>query len=581
MALKQHLYIIQPNSSQKVVNIQHDVLIVGGGLAGMRAALEASDHIDTAIISKTHPLRCHSVAAEGGIAASLGKDDSWEKHMADTVKGSDFLADQDAVEILAKEAPSAIYEFEHWGVLFSRQPDGRIAQRDFGGHSTSRACFAADKTGHALVHEIYAQIMKRMTKVYDEWYALDLVIEDGVCKGVVALDIQNGKVELIKAKSVILATGAYGRVYGVTSNDYASTGDGLALVMRKGLPLEDMEFVQFHPTGLYGIGLLVTEAARGEGGYLVNGRGERFMKKYAPEKMELAPRDITSRAIETEIGEGRGIDGKPYVHLDLRHLGEAKIMEKLPFVRAMCQKQLGIDVMKQPIPVAPTAHYSMGGIPTDTDGRVLGTDMKPIAGLYAAGECACVSVHGANRLGANSLLECVVYGRRAGEHGGAYAKGVSFSRIKGDALGEAKKRIEALFSGRGKERMIALRTEMQEIMGRCGIFKDERGLKEALAAIKILQERYKNISLEDKSRTFNTNLVETMELGSMLDYAEAIIASALSRTESRGAHCRLDHPQRDDKNWLRHTIAYRKDGRLEISHRPVVITKMKPEERKY
>jgi len=550
----------------------------------MRAAIEASTYADTAIVSKTHPLRCHSVAAEGGIAAALGNtvEDSWEDHMRDTVKGSDFLADQDAVEIMVREAPKAIYELEHWGVLFSRLDDGRLAQRFFGGYTKPRVCFASDKTGHAMVHELYAQIMKRMTKVYEEWYVLDLIIEDGVCKGVVAWDIPNGKLELIRAKAVLLATGAYGRVYNTTSNDYASTGDGLALALRHGLPLEDMEFVQFHPTGLFGLGLLVTEAVRGEGGYLINGKGERFMKKYAPEKMELAPRDIASRAIETEIKQGRGIDGKPYVHLDLRHLGEEKIKEKLPFVREMCRKQMGIDVIKQPIPVRPTVHYSMGGVPTMVHGEVIDADLKVIPGLYAAGECACISVHGANRLGANSLLECVVFGRRAGEAMGAYAKTISFPEIQDDWLGKAQVSMDALFSSKGEEKMITIRTEMQDAMTEhCGIFREERSLKAGLAKIKKLQEQYKSIMLEDKSKTFNMHLVEVLELGSMLDYAEAIIASALHRNESRGAHARTDHPKRDDKSWLKHILAYRRDGAMAIAYRPVTITITPPEERKY
>ncbi|MBI4150144.1 succinate dehydrogenase/fumarate reductase flavoprotein subunit [Candidatus Woesearchaeota archaeon] len=564
--------------------LQHDILIVGGGLAGMRAALEASKYADTAIVSKTHPLRCHSVAAEGGIAAALGNtvQDSWEDHMYDTVKGSDFLADQDAVEILVKEAPAAIYEFEHWGVLFSRLDDGRLAQRFFGGYAKPRVCFASDKTGHAMVHELYAQIMKRMTKVYEEWYVLDLIIEDNMCKGIVAWDIPNGKLEVIRAKAVLLATGAYGRVYNTTSNDYASTGDGLALALHYGLPLEDMEFVQFHPTGLYSLGLLVTEAVRGEGGYLINGKGERFMKKYAPEKMELAPRDITSRAIETEIKQGRGINEQPYVYLDLRHLGEAKIMEKLPFVREMCRKQMGIDVVKQPIPVRPTVHYSMGGVATTNEGEVITSELKPFSGLYAAGECACVSVHGANRLGANSLLECVVFGKRAGAAMGNYAKATSFAEIKGDWFPKAEECMRALFSGNGKEKMITVRTEMQNAMTEhCGIFREEKSLKTGITKIKKLQQRYTNIILEDTSRTFNTHLVEVLELGSMLTYAEAILVSALNRKESRGAHARTDYLKRDDKNWLKHTLVYKKNNELAIGYRPVVITRIKPEERKY
>ncbi|MBI2136330.1 FAD-binding protein [Candidatus Woesearchaeota archaeon] len=576
--------------------IQHDIIIIGGGLAGMRAAIEAKGKV--AIISKVHPLRSHSCAAEGGIAASLGNSmpDSWEEHMYDTVKGSDFLADQDAVEYMVKEASGEIFALEHMGVIFSRTDDGRIAQRNFGGYSKPRVCYATDKTGHALLHELYSQILKKGVKVYEEWYVLKLIIEpkgineDGskqqVCKGVIALDIKTGNIELIQAKAVLLATGAYGKCYKTTSNDYASTGDGLALVLRESLPLQDMEFVQIHPTGLYKLGLLVTEAVRGEGGYLINGKGERFMKRYAETKMELAPRDITSRAIESEILAGRGIGGKDFVYLDLRHLGKEKIMEKLPFVHEMCAKQMHIDVVTQPIPVRPTVHYSMGGIPVTKECEVLKDSKNRVLGLYAAGECACISVHGANRLGANSLLECVVFGKRAGRMMNLFCANNEIEEIYNQKLlEEEKKKIEELLNTDGKIRMIEVRDELQNTMEKyCWLLRDDRKLKFALETVRDLQKAYSQINIDDKSKTFNTNLIEVLELGSLLKFSEIIVLSALNRKESRGSHTRADFPKRDDIKYLKHFMVSKNEDEatgIKIDERPVVITKHQPEERKY
>ena len=596
--------------------LKHDIIIVGGGLAGMRAAIEAKGSV--AIISKVHPLRSHSCAAEGGIAASIGNsmEDTPQEHMYDTVKGSDFLADQDAVEYMVKEAPGEIYELEHMGVLFSRTEDGKIAQRNFGGYSKPRVCYATDKTGHAMLHELYSQILKKGVKVYEEWFVLKLIIEDEgknedgtpkkVCKGVVAYEITTGKIELFQAKTVLLATGAYGRCYKTTSNDYASTGDGLALCLREGLPLQDMEFVQIHPTGLYKLGLLVTEAVRGEGGYLINGKGERFMEKYAPSKMELAPRDITSRAIETEVLAGYGIDGKDYVYLDLRHLGKEKIMEKLPFVHEMCKKQMHIDVINDPIPVRPTVHYSMGGIPTTKDCEVLQDGKNKVFGLYAAGECACISVHGANRLGANSLLECVVFGKRAGRVMNLFNANNNFFEMKKDYLVEQQQQIDEMFArkdfveqveetnvqkhketksksrNKNKITMVSIRDQLQDAMEKyCFIYREERKLKFGLEIIRNLQEQYPKIILDDKSKTFNTNLIEVLELGSMLAYADVILLAALNRKESRGSHMRLDYKKRNDDIFLQHFLISKRDGKVNLDSRDVIITTYQPEERKY
>ncbi|MFQ6015768.1 MAG: succinate dehydrogenase flavoprotein subunit [Anaerolineae bacterium] len=568
--------------------ITHDMVIVGAGLAGLRAALAATEEggLDVAVISKVHPLRSHSGAAQGGIAAALGNvtpDDGWEMHMWDTVKGSDFLGDQDAIEILVKEAPQTIYEYEHFGAVFSRLPDGRLAQRPFGGHSKPRACFAADRTGHVLLQTLYQQAHRQGVKFYSEWYAVSLVVEEDVCSGLVALDIASGQLHLMRAKAVMFGTGGYGRAYKITTNALANTGDGLSLAYRAGVPLEDMEFVQFHPTGIYGQGILITEAARGEGGYILNKDGERFMQRYAPEKMELGPRDIVARAIQTEIDEGRGIDGKDYVHLDVRHLGAERIMTRLPQIRQLSIDFLGIDPIEAPMMIQPTAHYSMGGIPTDVHGQVIVDDKgTPLKGFFAAGECACVSVHGANRLGTNSLLDATLYGRRAGEAAARYAREVDWPSVPEGALEQTQGEIEGLLAQEGEEKVMALAVELKEtMMINCGIFRDETKLKRALAKIKELQERFTRARVDDKGKVFNTDLLEALELSHMLDFSEVIVVGALARQESRGAHYRTDFPQRDDENWLKHTLAYHTDDGPRLAYKPVVITRFQPEKREY
>ena len=569
--------------------ITHDVIIVGAGLAGMRAALEGCDRDDTAIITKVYPTRSHSGAAQGGVAASLANstDDSWEIHMYDTVKGSDFLGDQDAIEMMVKDAPKAIIEMDHMGCVFSRTEDGRIAQREFGGHSRPRACYAADRTGHALLHALYEQVMKKANKlkIYSEWYVLSLIVEDNVCKGVVTYDIKTGRMEVLRGKAVMFATGGYGRAFSITSNAFASTGDGIIAAYRAGIPLEDMEFVQFHPTGLYGQGILVSEAARGEGGYLVNGKGERFMEKYAKSKLELAPRDIVSRSEQTEINEGRGIDGKDYIYLDLRHLGRDKIMEKLPQVRQLGIDFIGVDCIEKPLPIQPTAHYSMGGIPADKDGQVIIDDKgTKITGFFAAGECACISVHGANRLGTNSLLDALVFGRRTGKALMEFTGNAKLHDINEDKeIASVKGRIDTIMNTSGTESMNNIRNELKEIMmSNCGVFRNKDGLEVCLKKVKELQGRFKKAKVTDKGKTFNSELIETIELQHMLEYSEIIVVSAIAREESRGSHARTDFSKRDDAKWLKHTLSYKKpEGGIELKYKPVTITKHQPEERKY
>lgn len=569
--------------------LTHDVIIVGAGLAGMRAALEVCDKYDTAIITKVYPTRSHSGAAQGGVAASLANstDDSWEIHMYDTVKGSDFLGDQDAIEMMVKDAPNAIIEMEHMGCVFSRTEDGRIAQREFGGHSRPRACYAADRTGHALLHALYEQVMKKANKIkiYSEWYVLSLIVEDNVCKGVVTYDIKTGRLEVLRGKAVLFATGGYGRAFSITSNAFASTGDGIIAAYRAGIPLEDMEFVQFHPTGLYGQGILVSEAARGEGGYLVNGKGERFMEKYAKSKMELAPRDIVSRSEQTEINEGRGIDGKDYIYLDLRHLGRDKIMEKLPQVRQLGIDFIGVDCIEKPIPIQPTAHYSMGGIPADKDGQVIVDDKgTKVTGFFAAGECACVSVHGANRLGTNSLLDALVFGRRTGKALMEFAGNAKLYDVNEDKeISSVRGRIDTIMNTSGTESINVIRNELKEIMmSNCGVFRNKEGLETCLKKVKELQGRFKKAKVTDRGKTFNSELIEAVELQHMLEYSEVIVVSAIAREESRGSHARTDFSKRDDAKWLKHTLSYKKsDGGIELKYKPVTITKHQPEERKY
>jgi len=574
--------------------LEHDVIIVGGGLAGCRAALEikrVEPRLDVAIVAKTHPIRSHSVAAQGGIAAALKNvdpEDSWEAHAFDTVKGSDYLADQDAVAILTREAPDTIIELEHLGVLFSRLPDGRIAQRAFGGHSHRRTCYAADKTGHAMLHELVSNLRRYGVRVYEEWYVLQLICEELEVKGLVMVRLRDQHLEVVRARAVMFATGGYGRVFNTTSNDYASTGDGLGICARAGLPLEDMEFVQFHPTGLYPVGVLISEAVRGEGAYLRNSQGDRFMADYAPKQMELAPRDITSRAIAREIRAGRGLhpDGRaggPCVQLDLRHLGRETIMSRVPFCWEEAHRHLNLDAAEVPIPVRPTAHYSMGGIPVNTDGQVRGSATSLVAGFFAAGECACVSVHGANRLGSNSLLECVVYGRRVGRAIAAYVpsrKQPCFDAQTYYTAAEA--RLQHLLNQRGTLRIASLRQQLQDCMTEhCGVFRTEATLQAGLAQLQDLKAQYGQIYLDDRDRCWNTELIEALELANLLTVGEAILASALHRRESRGAHAREDYPHRDDNQFLHHTLAYSSPAGIDLETLPVVIDRFEPQERKY
>jgi succinate dehydrogenase / fumarate reductase flavoprotein subunit len=564
---------------------KYDTVIVGAGLAGMRAAIEAQAGGSCCVLTKVFPTRSHSGGAQGGIAASLGNEDAddWTVHMFDTVKGSDYLGDQDAIEILVKDAPGAIIELEHMGVPFSRTPEGLIAQREFGGHPRTRACYAADLTGHVILHTLYEQCLRRAVQFFPEYLMLSLILADGACAGVVAMDILTGELHTFMARTVVLATGGYGRAFKITSNSHANTGDGLSIVYRAGLPLEDMEFVQYHPTGLYPSGILVTEGARGEGGYILNGLGERLMSAYAPKMMELAPRDVTSRAIQTEIDQGRGIGGGAYVHLDLRHLGAEKILKRLPQILDLSLRFTGVDVLKEPIPIQPTAHYSMGGIPTDNDSRVLRDAQGTVVrGLYACGECACVSVHGANRLGCNSLLEAVVFGRRAGKAVCNDLPGIEWNSPPADCEDAARKELARLVEGNGGEHFARIRDDLQASMQKnCGIFRCEHPLREQLGIIRGLREHFTRVRLTDTGKRFNTELVEILELRSLLDFSEVIVAGALARKESRGAHYRTDYPRRDDAEWLKHSLARRgPDGPI-FDYTPVRITRYEPKERKY
>lgn len=546
----------------------------------MRAALEASKEVDVAVLSKVHPIRSHSRAAQGGIAAVIDNwarkvGDSLESHIFDTVKGSDYLGDQDAIQILCNEAPQDITTLDEMGALFSRTEEGWIAQRDFGGHNYPRTCYAADKTGQILLQTLYEQMLKNYVKVYSEWYVVSLITLNKVCLGLVAYDMSRGEFEIFRAKAVIFATGGYGKAFKITSNAYTNTGDGLALAYRAGVPLQDMEFVQFHPTGLFKHGILITEGARGEGGYLLNKNGERFMEKYAPSKMELASRDVVSRAVRTEIDEGRGIDGG--VYLDLRHLGREKIMSRLSQIHDIALSFAGMDCVEKPILIQPIAHYSMGGIPTDVNGSV-----PDITGLFAAGECACVSVHGANRLGGNSMLETIVFGRRAGISAAKYVKKASLGPVSVNALDAIRQEIAQILENNGKEKIVDIRSDLQSIMTeKCGIFRDKKRLTDALHQIHALKERINDISITDKGMIFNTELIGVLELRNMLDFSEVIVAGALAREESRGAHFRCDFPQRDDDKWLMHTLAYPGESGCVLKYKPVTITRYEPEKRVY
>lgn len=565
--------------------IYHDIIIVGAGLAGLRAAIEAHDNgCDVAVVTKVHPVRSHSVAAQGGINAALGnnpdgRDDTPEKHMYDTVKGSDFLADQDAAQILTYEAPARIYELEHWGCPFSRTDDGKIAQRPFGGAGFPRTCYGADRTGQYILHTLYQQCLKRNIKFYEEFFVIKLVIENKICRGVLAIELSTGELTAFTASAVIFATGGSGRIYGNTTNAHISTGLGVAIPYWAGVPIKDMEFIQFHPTGIIGKNILITEGCRGEGGYLINKNGERFMKRYVSEKfMELAPRDIVARSITTEINEGRGIDGKKYVYLDLRHLGKKKIMERLPGIREICIDFLGIDPIKEPIPVLPAMHYTMGGIDTNAKCET------QIFGFYAAGECACASVHGANRLGGNSLLETVVFGRIAGETASKslVKKPEENKKAVEKTIPEQQEFIAALFKKEGKVNPYEIKKRISTVMDeKVGIFRTESEMLEARKIINELKEEFKNSRPVVAGKTYNYDLLWYMEMKGSIDIAEVIVEGAIARKESRGSHFRRDYDKRDDKNWLKHTIAeYTKDG-VKLSYKPVIITKYQPEERKY
>jgi succinate dehydrogenase / fumarate reductase flavoprotein subunit len=592
---------------------QFDVLVVGAGGAGLMAALYASKTANTAVLSKLYPTRSHTGTAQGGVSAALGniEEDRPEWHTFDTVKGSDYLGDQDAIEFMCQEAVQAVYELEHYGLPFSRTPEGRIDQRPFGGHTNNltgkpvrRACFAADRTGHMILQTLYQQCIKNKVRFFDEFQIVDLILTNGMASGAVALELATGELHLFHSKAVVLATGGHGRIWEITSNAYAYTGDGPAIVWRRGLPLEDMEFFQFHPTGIFKLGILITEGVRGEGGILLNDKGERFMERYAPNVKDLASRDVISRAMYIEMKEGRGIRGQRYLHLDVRPESVNKyaqldgrkrpdgspyavtaeeIMAKLPDIVDFCRVYLGVDPVTQLMPVQPTAHYTMGGIPTDIYGRVVVDDKNtPLPGLYAAGEVACVSVHGANRLGTNSLLDLIVFGKHSGLSAAAFAKEASFQPVPRDVADFSRQQLDSLRSNPGGEKLMDIATEMKSTMfDHVGIFRTADGMSQALEKVRELRERFKNVRVQDTGKIFNTELLNAWEIGNLLELAEVVTVCAMNRTESRGAHARDDYPKRDDQNWLKHTLAHFQDGKIKIGYKPVVITHFQPKERVY
>jgi succinate dehydrogenase / fumarate reductase flavoprotein subunit len=592
---------------------QFDVVVVGAGGAGLMAALYASKTANTAVISKLYPTRSHTGTAQGGVGAALGseEEDHWEWHAFDTVKGSDYLGDQEAIEFMCSEAVQAVYDLEHHGLPFSRTAEGKIAQRPFGGHTNNitkkpvrRACYAADRTGHMILQTLYQQCIKNNVNFYDEFQVLDLLINNGAVAGVVAVNLADGELHVFQAKSVIIATGGHGRIWEITSNAYTFTGDGVAITLRRGIPAEDMEFFQFHPTGIYRLGILITEGVRGEGGVLINDKGERFMERYAPTVKDLASRDVVSRSMYLEMREGRGIGGKRYLYLDMRPevvnkyaaqdgrkrpdgsaytvTGE-ELLGKLPDIVDFARTYLGVDPVAQPMPVQPTAHYAMGGIPTNKYAEVVIDEQNTVLpGLYAAGEVACVSVHGANRLGTNSLLDLIVFGKWAGLKAAEYANGASFQTLPADPTGYTRQQLDAIRSSNGSETAFQIGNEMKSVMfDDVGVFRTEEGMQRSLEKVRELRERIKHIRPPDMGKIFNTELLNIWELNNLLLLAEVTTISALTRKESRGGHAREDFPKRDDANWLKHTLAWVEDGQIRLSYKPVVITKYQPKERVY